>query len=115
MATVPAGPAVLRVPRNYRRWSDSENKKIVEHLLSTVRQGKLIEKPNAIAYYQAAHKKLKFDDCSVNQLQNQSRNLRKPYIKAVDWRSQTGQGVLENEGEASVKGKDENKFRISRL
>jgi histidinol phosphatase-like enzyme len=67
--------------------------------------GHALEKPNATAYYQRAVDQLILNDSTSNQLKNQVRNLRNRYTKAVEWMNQMGQGVLEIEGEDSVKRK----------
>jgi hypothetical protein len=42
-------------------------------------------------------------DCTENQLKNKVKNLKKEYTKVISWRNQTGQGVLERDGEESFK------------
>jgi len=88
-----------------RRWTDPEAESILNHLLKTVQEGRAIEKPNATAYYKRALLKLTLPDCNVNQLKNKVKNLRNKYTAAIEWRNKTGQGVLESEGEDSVKRK----------
>lgn len=87
-----------------RSWTELENSMIANYLLETVRAGKNIEKPTAIAYYKKAHERLNFDDCTHVQVLNQARNLKKKYSKTVEWRDNTGQGVLEKDGPAALKG-----------
>ncbi|CAL8077085.1 unnamed protein product [Orchesella dallaii] len=85
-----------------RNWADAEKQEVVHYLLRTVKSGFAIEKPNANAYYVLALKKLELADCTVSQLKNMVANLKRKYIKAIDWRNNTGQGVLDEEGEESV-------------
>ncbi|CAL8134472.1 unnamed protein product [Orchesella dallaii] len=87
-----------------RNWADAEKQEVVHYLLRTVKSGFAIEKPNANAYYVLALKKLGLEDCTVSQLKNMVANLKRKYIKAIDWRNNTGQGVLDEEGEESVLG-----------
>lgn len=89
----PKKPSVSE-PRTRRRWSDEENKRILDHLLGVLRSGKEIEKPNATAFYKTALQLLKFEECTDSQLKNQVRNLKKKYGETIQWRDQTGQGVL---------------------
>lgn len=88
-----------------RRWTIEENEKLLRHLLTTIRSGKTIEKPNATVYYDAANIALKLDDCKGSTLKNQVKNLKKKYTDAIAWRGQTGQGVLAEEGEESFQRK----------
>jgi len=90
--------------KDRRSWTDNEKDQTLEYLISTIKAGYQIEKPNAHAYYAAALNKLKFADCTPSQLQNQVYNLKKKYTTAIDWRNKTGQGVLIENGEASVIG-----------
>lgn len=91
--------------RERRAWSAIEGKKVVDYLLSTIRKGKELEKPNAKAYYDRALEELKIPFCKVNQLKNYVKNLKDKYIAAVKWRGETGQGVLAEEGEESLQSK----------
>ena len=86
-----------------RRWTEEENKEILRYLLGVIQAGKSLEKPNAVTFYEKCLNALKFEDCSVNQLKNQVKNLRSKYTKTIEWRNNTGQGVLVENGEQSLK------------
>jgi hypothetical protein len=91
--------------RDRRTWNEEDNTAVLKYLLDTIRSGRSIEKPNATAYYQRATDKLSLANCTSSQLKNQVKNLRQRYTKAIEWRGKTGQGVLEVEGEDSVRRK----------
>lgn len=82
-----------------RTWSEKENQQCLQYMKSTIQDGKQLEKPTANVYFGKALDSLKFSDCTVTQLKNQVRNLKKKFCDAVQWRNQTGQGVLADEGE----------------
>ena len=89
-----------------RTWTEKENREVLQYLLSVIQKGKELDKPNASAFYQTAADFLKLENCTHHQVKNQVRNLKTKYGKALEWRNHTGQGVLEVEGEESVKSMD---------
>ena len=75
--------------RERRSWSTAETQKVIEFLLSTIRKGREIEKPNANAYYEKALADLHLPFCKVSQIKNYVKNLKNQYIAAVKWRDWT--------------------------
>jgi len=47
---------------------------------------------------------LNLKDCTVAKLKFKVINLRRNYASTIEWRSQTGQGVLGSEGVESFEG-----------
>lgn len=89
--------------KTQRRWTESEVESILEFIKNTVKSGKGIEKPTADKYYARILASINLTDCSLAQIKGKIRHLKKKYISTIQWRNQTGQGVLEKEGECTFK------------
>lgn len=102
----PLAPETEEEPttRPTRRWTKDEDRQILTYLLSIIQEGKSLEKPTAKVFYQKALESLCFENCSINQLKHHVKNLRNKYTMAIQWRDQTGQGVLQEQGEQKLKG-----------
>jgi hypothetical protein len=46
------------------------------------------------------------ETCGEPQIKNKVRHLRKKYTETSEWKKNTGQGVLEQDGEVAFQGKD---------
>lgn len=69
------------------------------------------QKPSAPDYYKKfVEKSSNFDGISANKVVEHMRNLKRSYTTALNWRNQTGQGILETDpenGAATVDGKSD--------
>jgi len=93
----------VQAPRVQRRWNVEEENKILAYLKDTVVTGRKINDPTAIDYTRKMLVKLKFPECSDSQLLNKIKNIKTGYTDTIEWRNQTGQGVLKEQGEMSFK------------
>lgn len=52
-----------------------------------------IQQPTSSIYYSKMWKDLQFPNVNVDQIKTKVKNLKKPYIAAINWSQQTGEGV----------------------
>jgi hypothetical protein len=64
-----------------------------------------LQKPTAAIYYTRMNGELKLKDVTWEKIRSKVMHLKTAYIRAVNWRNQTGQGVMEESGTDAVKGK----------
>lgn len=88
-----------------KKWSEEDTLKVLNYLIETIQNNGQIEKPTAKIYYEKLLSKQKIEDVTADILKHKVRNLKTSYLKAVEWLNQTGQGLLEDNDEKTVKGK----------